>query len=641
MKKRTFNVTRLSSGATFVVLIVLFITLVTINNVAFRNLRLDLTENDLYTLSEGTRNILKSIEQPLHLYLFFSEQASRDYPQLRNYHVRVREMLEEYRLHSNDMLKVSYIDPEPFSEDEDRAAQLGVQAVALDDKTLYFGLAGTNVLADAEAIPFLQPDREVFLEYELGQLIYSLMQLKKPILGIMTTLDMHPDQLDPQTGQRGKEWVIASQIEKLFDVRQLSSAVSDIDADIDVLMVVHPKNLTDATLYAIDQFVMRGGRGLFFVDPVANADVLPPPTDQPLQPAHARSSSLNRLFKAWGFSVNESSVIGDRGRALRASLSTGGTVRHLAMIGAKAQDFDGGDAAMAGLQTVNFAMASYIEAENPDADGIAIEPLISSSDNAMPFAIDLFRFSINPDMLQQEFEATGEKYLLAARVRGNLKSAFPQPPQDEDTDAEGDDAGASGATLHRAATVAQAELVVVADTDVLTDSMWVRVQNFFGQSIIRPVASNGDFVSNVIESLFGNSNLINIRSRASYSRPFTRVERIEARAERQYRETAEKTAAGTQPDQRSLAHVAGNANRQAKCATDPGTAARDQQRAAETDRGAQAVAQRAPPAEQGHRKSGDCVESYQYRCGTIACNAGCRNSGIFAIAGAPPGGLTQ
>lgn len=535
MKKPALS-TSLSSGATFAVLAILFITLVMINSAVFRSVRLDLTENNLYTLSEGTLNILSGLTQPLHLYLFFSEQASRDYPQIRNYHIRVKEMLEEYRLHSNGMLKVSYVDPEPFSEDEDRAAQLGVQAVTLDDKSLYFGLAGTNVLDDTEAIAFFQPDREVFLEYELGQLIYGLAKLKKPVLGIMTRLDMHPDRVDPQTGQMERAWVIVGQLEKLFDVRKVSADTNKIGNDIDVLMVVHPKNLGDKTLYAIDQFVMRGGRGLFFVDPVANSDITDLPQDQPLQDAHARSSSLNRLFKSWGFSVNEDSVIGDGSRALRASLSTGATVRHLTMIGMKPQDFDIGDAAMSGLQSVNFAMASYIEDE--DDATITIEPLITSSSNAMPFAIDLFRFSPNPDLLQQKFTATKEKYTLAARVRGNLESAFARAPQDDDGDVTEATASASGE--HLASTQDQAELVVVADTDLLTDTMWVRVQSFFGQNIVRPLASNGDFVGNVVESLFGDSNLINIRSRASYSRPFTKVEEIETEAEQKYREAAEK-----------------------------------------------------------------------------------------------------
>ncbi len=536
MAKLGLNTSRLSKGISFLVLAILFIALVVINNSIFRNVRLDLTEKNLYTLSEGTRNILADIKQPINLYLFFSEKASRDYPQIRNHHVRVKEMLEEYRLRSNDMLKISYIDPEPFSEDEDRATQVGIQAVSVGDETLYFGLAGTNIVDDVEVIPFFQSNKEIFLEYELGQLIYSLTRLKKPVMGIMTTLSMYPTQIDPQTGRMNNSWVITEQIEKLFDVRLVLSDATEIEEEIDVLMVVHPKNLGDSTLYAIDQFIMRGGRGLFFVDPFANAEFLPIPENQPLQDSHAKSSSLNRLFDSWGFSVDENSVIGDRKRALKASLSTGSIVRHIAMVGTKQQDFDIDDAAMSGLQSVNFGMSSYIKANNPEDAAVKIDPLITTSKNSMPIPLQQFRFMANPDILQRGFKATGEKYILAARVRGKLKSAFTQAPQNDDEN----ESDAPEPRAHLAATKNQAELVVIADTDLLTDSMWVRVQNFFGRRIVQPLAGNGDFVVNLLESLFGDTNLINIRSRASYSRPFTRIDKIETEADQKYRETAEQ-----------------------------------------------------------------------------------------------------
>lgn len=534
-----FASSKLSKRATFAVLIVLFLALIVINNLTLRGFRLDLTENRIYTLSQGTRNILKNIREPITLYLFFSEKASKDLPSVRNYYTRVKEVLEEYRHYSDGKLDVKYVDPEPFSEEEDRATQLGIQAVKIrGGEPLYFGLAGTNAVDDIEVIPFFQQEKEVFLDYELGKLIYGLSRLKKPVLGLMTTLNMYPTRLDPQTGRMNDPWILTEQLEQLFDVRLVHVDQEKIGDDVDVLVVVHPKSLAEKTVYAIDQFIMRGGKGLFFVDPVANSEFIPTPQDQPMQDAKAKSSSLNRLFKPWGFTVDEETVIGDGGRALAVGLSTGGNAKHLAVIASQPSDYSKDDVVMDGLQSINFAMASHVRLNNPDDAAVVLEPLVQTSRKAMPISIQRFRFNVHPDHLRQGFSATGEQYALAARIRGPLKSTFKEPPRDEE--GEDETAGDAAQQAHLDATEQQAELVVVADTDVLTDQMWARTSDFFGQRLITPIASNRDFVINLVENLFGNTDLINIRSRASYSRPFTRVEAIEQRADRRFREAEKK-----------------------------------------------------------------------------------------------------
>ena len=522
---------------TFVILVILFLAVIIINNLSLRNIRLDLTENKLYTLSQGTYNILENIKEPITLHLFFSQKVSQDLQAIRNYHTRVKEMLEEYQRHAKGRLIVKYTDPEPFSEEEDRAAELGIQAVKVKgEETLYFGLAGTNTVDNVETIPFFQQNKEVFLEYDLDKLIYSLSQLKKPVLGLMTTLNMYPTQLNPQTGKMNDAWAITNQIEQLFDVRLVHSDEEIISDDIDLLMIVHPRNLAEKTLYAIDQFIMRGGKGLFFVDPFSEAQYLPTPANKPLEDAKVRGSSLNKLFNKWGFKVEEDYILGDAVNALQVNLTTGGKTRHVAMLGIRSEFFNREDAVTQGLQSVNMAMASYIELTNKGNADLTLEPLIESSDKSMPISIQRFRFIHHPDILWNAFRPKDKRYTIAARIRGPLQSAFDGPPANEAEEGEEGDKAAEELPPHISETSEAAELAVIADTDLLTDRLWARKQNFFGQSVIQPFSSNRDFVINLIESLFGSTDLINVRSRASYSRPFTRINKIRELADRKFRQ---------------------------------------------------------------------------------------------------------
>jgi ABC-type uncharacterized transport system involved in gliding motility auxiliary subunit len=235
--------------------------------------RLDLTGNRLYTLSEGTKKIVGSLREPVNVYLFFSDKATADIPQLRTYAGRVREMLQEFASRSDGKLKLTVIDPPPFSDEEDRATGFGLRPIKLANNAdpVYFGIAATNSVGDHEIIPFLDPAKESFLEYDLAKLVYTLANPKKPVVGLLSDLPMTAG-FDPMTQQIRQAWVIADQLRQLFDLRILQSGVEKIDDDIKVLMLVHPKNLSDQTLYAIDQFILRGGRALIFVDPYAEID---------------------------------------------------------------------------------------------------------------------------------------------------------------------------------------------------------------------------------------------------------------------------------------------------------------------------------------------------------------------------------
>ena len=535
-------------------LAVLFVALTVISNALFRGARVDLTENNLYTLSDGTRNILAEIDEPIQLYFFFSEQVSQDLPWLRTYANRVQELLEEFSAHADGRLNLHLIDPQPFSEEEDRAAGFGLQAVPVGTgETLYFGLAGTNTLDGVETIPFFQPEKEAFLEYDLSKLVYSLAHPEKPVIGLLSTLPLQVG-FDPMTRQMRQPWVITEQLSQLFDIRSLDPGVSKIDDDIDVLMLVHPKSLGATTLYAIDQFVLRGGKALVFVDPQSEAEAQLSPPGDPSAMFAPRSSNLERLFESWGISMNANEVVGDSRYALSVSLRPGqAPTPHLGILSVDRNGLARDDVATAELSTVNFALSGYIQQREGAATQLL--PLLESSAAAMPIAADRVRFLPNPGELHQGFAPTGTRYILAGRIHGKVKTAFPDgAPATEDTADESGQSGPSNSE-HLSESSEPINVIVVADTDMLSDRLWVQTTDFFGQRIASAWANNGDFVVNSLDNLTGNSDLISIRGQAVSTRPFTTVDAIAREANARFLATEQELEAQLRETEERLSQL--------------------------------------------------------------------------------------
>ena len=538
-------------------LAILFLVLITLSNILFKHTRLDLTENKIYTLSESTRNIVSAVDQPLNLYLFFTQESSSHNPYYRKYYQRVREILEEYKLYAGNKLRLHFIDPKPFSEDEDRASGFGIQRIPLEDSgdVLYFGLAGSNAVGDVEKIPFLDPRREVFLEYDIDKLLYTLMNPEKPIIGLMSTLPMYPVAGLGARSQK-EPWVIIEQIEQLFEVQLVFTDSEQIDEKIDVLMVVHPKNLEDKTLYAIDQYVMKGGNAVFFVDPYAEVEDIPLPDDMPMQDLTIKSSSLNTLFKKWGFEVAERTVVTDFNHGLQISVPGQSPQRNILYLGLNKNSIDRDDVVTSALEQINFAMASHIQVT--DKDKIEMTPLMHTSKESSLLPLNILRFMSDPSELEKGFRASEEEYPIVARIKGEVDSAFDGPPKEEDESEEGteeDDLNNEDETAkeekerktdesdlppHIAKSDGPVNLLVVADVDILSDRLWVVVQNFFGQRLYQPIANNRDFIINAIDNMTGGKDLIGIRSRASFNRPFTKVTEIEQEAVVKYREVEQE-----------------------------------------------------------------------------------------------------
>jgi ABC-type uncharacterized transport system involved in gliding motility auxiliary subunit len=554
-----------------------FIAAVIISNQLFRGWRIDLTDNQLYTLSDGTKRILEKIDEPINLYFYFSDRATENIPSLRSYANRVRELLEEMEDEADGQIRLNVIDPLPFSEEEDRAAQFRLQGVqiAASPDTIYMGLAGTNSVGDEEIIPFFQPDKEEFLEYDIAKLISTLAEPERQAVGLISGVRMAGD-FNPQTQQMQSPWVIFQQAQQLFDVRDLSVDVESIDDEIGILWIVQPKNLPESTLYAIDQFIMAGGKALIFVDPLAEADPSAAPQGMPAgMPPQGQSSNLSKLFDAWGLSYTTNNVVADAGLALQISSGmTGRPVRHLGLLGITSAQLNSEEIVTADLEVLNVGVAGTISAN--DESNLSFVPLVRSSQNAATIPASRFSFLPDPAALQRDFAPTGEEYVIAARLSGNFSSAFPEGPpttadagdateEDQNAPAEAaapeetaDEGGTSGdeTTLaHLAEATEAANVIVVADVDMLSDRMWVQVQNFFGQQIANAFADNGTFVINALESLSGSNDLIDVRSRASYSRPFTVVADLRARAEAQFQETEQSLQRELEETERRLSEL--------------------------------------------------------------------------------------
>jgi ABC-type uncharacterized transport system involved in gliding motility auxiliary subunit len=544
--KRTYGATALLALA------VLFIAVTILSTFAVRGARLDLTQSRLYSIAPGTKHILETIGEPINLYFFFSQQASAQSPQIRAYAQRVRELLEEMAQRSKGKLRLQVIDPQPYSDDEDRAGEFGLQSVPVGahGEALYFGLAGTNSTDGREIIGFFQPEKEEFLEYDVASLIHRLTNTKRATVGLMSGLPVDAS-FDQQTGRMQDGWQSITQLRELFNVQTIAPEATTIANDIDVLMIVHPHALSPPTQYAIDQFVMRGGKLIAFVDPQSEND---PQAAQMAQMGGMgnRSSTLGPLLDAWGVSYDPGMVVGDRDLGLTVSLQQGQPpAQHVAIIGFNKDSMDRKDVVTAALDTINVMTAGALKKK--DGAAITFEPMIQSSANSMLLPSARLAFLPDSQSLLEGFKASGERYTVAARIHGKLKSAFPNG------------APAAEHTVPPAPalkeTAGEANLIIVADSDILADPLWVRRQNVLGQSFAVAWANNGDFLSNALDNLAGSNDLISVRGRQSFFRPFKKVDELRQHASDQLLTTEKKLDRELQDTEHKLAELqSGRAN---------------------------------------------------------------------------------
>ena len=549
------NTKALSIAGLIVALALLFAVNILSSSV-FTAARVDLTENRLFTLSDGTRNILSGLQEPITIRLYLSERLVRNLPAINSYATRIKSLLDEYARASDGMVEIHIIDPEPFSEEEDRAVGFGLTGVPLDggEEKLYMGLVGSNSVDDEDIIPFLSTSRESFIEYDITRMVYNLSGPELPVVGLLSSLPLNG--LGPQAALRGASapaWAVMEQVNKLFEVQTIEADATEIPAEVDVLLLVHPKQLGDSTLYAIDQFVLGGGRALIFIDPHAESE---PPQRQamPMMPA-SRNSELAKLLGSWGVESDPAMVVGDLQIAAKVRMQRQQqilTLDYPVWLNVLPELFDPDDTVTAELGNITFATPGYLQPLENAAT--TFRPLIRTTDNAALFEATRFLDpNADPQELLRNYLPVGNPLVLAARVEGPVKTAFPDgpPPVETKGDATGDAKGDSGAPEskgdqdasaktgsreHLAQSRESINVIVVADTDILADRFWVQVQEFLGNRIAIPSAANGAFVINALDNLVGSNDLISVRNRGSFIRPFQRVNALRREAELEFRQ---------------------------------------------------------------------------------------------------------
>lgn len=480
--------------------------------------RVDLTENRLYSLSDGTRTLLAELDEPLHMRLYLSEDLLQSAPQLASYSNRVRSMLETYADLSDGKIVVEIVNPQPFSDEEDRAVGLGVDRfrVAGASDPLFFGLAATNSTDGKAVIPVFTPERERFLEYDLTRLVAELGHPDKPVVAILDGLGLAGG------AAAGGEQQVLVQLRELFDVEFVSGDVDALPEGTRVVLVVHPQDLSERTLYTLDQWVLGGGATLVFVDPYAETQ----PGEQPGLPPADSSSDLARLFDAWGVGFDDAKAIGDPASALRTVREVGDgrqiEVTQYPWIAIRGDGMDQADAILSQLSSIVMTTAGAFTASGEDT---TLTPLLSTSQEAgfLDAARAADRFA-DPRRLLASLERSSEPLVVAARLSGKLKTAFPDG-KPEGSEAEGEPVSEL---------TGPPNVILVGDADMLMDRSWISYGSLFGQRIAQEFANNGDFVINAVEQMAGGAELADLRGRGVSWRPFDRIAALERDAESRF-----------------------------------------------------------------------------------------------------------
>lgn len=526
-----------------------------------RQIRLDITERKLYTLSQGTKEILADLKQPITMKLFYTKTAAMKAPdQIRfynNYFTYVKALLEEYQAQSNGKIKLDIIDPRPYSDEELAAIRYGLRRFNItEDESFFFGLVVQTQFGATKIIDFFSPDRQEFVEYDISYLIDTAVTRQKKRLGVLSSLSVMGDseymiRMMQMQGQQGRrKWGIISHLEKQFEVTSVPTDVSEI-TDVDLLLVIHPKDLSEKTQFAIDQFVLKGGRAIICLDPHSIADA--PDMQQQFAGGYRSASALPRLLKAWGLEMPEMKFAGDRMLAVTGSPNPAQRpekILSIMRLSASEKCFNPDHPISAQLNEVTVVFPGVLNILEPDAEGPKLEhiPLLMTSPRGNVWSVSSPYELMSPDYrkFMQDFRDGDKPVVMGYFVTGNFKSAFPDGIEvaEESTGESGKEEQAGQENPEKPKTkkitgLAQAEqpcaVVVLSDVDLLSD-MVAYQRTFFG---LAAMGDNSSLILNALENLCGSSRLISIRSRGNYKRPFVVVDQIEAKADA---DTAEEEA---------------------------------------------------------------------------------------------------
>ena len=507
----------------FFLALVLFVSINVILAKVLVNKKIDLTEDNLFTLSTNTKNIVKNLNEQIKIQLFFSQSLSKDIPQIRDFERRVRELMISYTKLSKN-IKLEIFDPMPFTELEDLASTYGIQGLQLNQEgeKFYFGAVLTNSVDDMVVIPFFEIARERFLEYDLTKSIYNLANTEKSIIGLVSGLPFAGGVSNTSDGPSYQNpFYLYENISEFYEIVNLTENFEKIPNNIDQLLVIHPKNLSSNALYQIDQFVLKGKGATFFVDPFSEYEKTNQPPNQ--DELNIPKSDLNKLFKEWGLEVQPGMVVGDIINGRKVSIGNPNNEKILTYILWLALQNDllsQEDIITANLDYVFYKSAGSIKNLHKSSE-IEFTPLVFTSLNSMLVERFKMQFRADPEALLKEFKSENKKFILTARVKGEFSSSF----KDEELSKLGID------TKNHIKKSNNSNIIVFSDTDLLSDITWLTRQDMFGRSNIIPTADNGRLVMNAIESMSGGKNLIGLRGRGVSNRPFLVVENLQKNAE--------------------------------------------------------------------------------------------------------------
>ena len=551
---------------------IILLCLNALSSALLKRAKVDLTQDGLFTISNGTRSILRAIDEPITVRLYFSKQLGEAAPGYAKYFDRVRALVEQYRDISGGKLQVQFLNPEAFSDAEDRAVAAGLNGVQLNREgdVGYFGLTATNSTDNDASIAFFNPERERFLEYDLTKLVNGLANPKKRVVGLITSLPvdggMPPGGMMMGGGRPTPPWIVMEQIREFFEVKTLTPDVKSIPKDIDVLMLAQPEGLSDAALYAIDQYALGGGRILALVDPLAESA-----RAGPMGPAPgSKTPALDKQLIAWGIKFDASKVAADIKNARRVQFGGAGRqpviTEYVAWIGLEKSALDDKDVLSGGIDKLNFATPGFLD----KADGATTQfaAIVTTSPQSMVIDADRLR-GMPPDAIGvlRTYKPGGKPLTLAARVSGPAKSSFAagrpvtaaNPAEDKKADTKPGDAKAADAKPAEPNPPHLAEgninVIVIADTDLMQDQFWVEVREMFGQQMQIPQAQNAAFIVNALDNLSGGEAMIQLRGRGVDDRPFRMVDKIRLDSERRYRDKEQTLVAKLKDVQEQLSRI--------------------------------------------------------------------------------------
>ena len=512
----------------FLLAIISFLSFNVLNKNFFKNLRFDLTRYNVYTLSDGTKSILKSIKEPLDFKLFYTKQIGDLNPVYQIYYDRVKEILEQYVLLSNNKIKLKILNPKPFSDEEDKAVEYGLQGAEIMAGVYgYFGLIATNSTDDEEKIIFFQPDRSPFLEYDLSKIVTNLANPNRRIVGLYTDLPMlgtFNPLAKSEAAAAAPPWAVYNQMKEFFEIKRIHEKTRSIPDGLELLMLVHPKKIPDRLIYMIDQFVLRGGKLLVFIDPNSETESFSPDADQI---NGSNSSNLSELLDKWGVELAENKVVGDLLSARRVEIGASdqpSVTDYLAWLDIKKDHMDDTHQVTSKVQRLTFATSGFLK-NNKKNNKINFKRLVWSTTQSMQIDVSEV-ISPDPTTLLRNFVPSNEELTLVAEIKGSFLTNFPDGPPVTNRKDDFDK------NKHINESIKPTTLVVLADADMLYDEYWLKYEQ---SGEVLPIANNADFTVNLLEYLNGTEDLIGLRGKGVSSVPFIKVEKIQKEAEQKFR----------------------------------------------------------------------------------------------------------